>query len=97
MKKMEKISNKEFIKAVAVKTGYSQKNIKEVLDVAQEIIEDNLVDGNTVKVFSWLTIEPVEKAARAGRNPITGESIQIPAKTSVKAKFGKGIKDIINK
>lgn len=94
---MEKISNKEFIKAVAVKTEYSQKNIKEVLDAAQGIVEDNLVDGNAVKVFSWLTIEPVEKAERAGRNPITGEPIQIPAKTSIKAKFGKSIKDIVNK
>lgn len=93
---MEKISNAEFIKTIAVKTGYSQKDIKEVLSKAQEIIEDNLVVGDATKVFSWLTIEPVEKPARVGRNPKTGESIEIPPRTSVKAKFGKGIKDILN-
>ena len=94
---MEKISNADFIKAIAAKTGYTQKDIKEVFLAAQDEVSLNLQNGDSVKVFSWLTIEPVAKAARTGRNPITGEPIQIPAKTSVKAKFGKGIKDIVNK
>ena len=93
---MSKITNADFVKSIAKKTGFKQTDIKEVLTAVQNEVAYNLKNGDATKLFNWLTIEPVDKAARTARNPKTGETIEIPAKKAVKAKFGKGIKDLLN-
>ena len=93
---MAKINNHDFVKAVAEKTEYTQKNISEIVDAMEEVAIEMVGKGDSVKVFKTVSFEPVTRAERTGRNPQTGEAITIPAKKSVKAKFGKVFKDAIS-
>ena len=91
-----KISNDDYIKAIAKKTGFTQKDIKEVFLAAQDEASLNLQNGDSVKVFKWLTLETVNRAERTARNPKTGEPITISAKKAPKAKFSKTLKELLN-
>lgn len=93
---MNKISNADFIKSVAKKTGFRQQDIKEVLGAIQSEVEANLLNDSATKLFRWLSIEPTHKKACMRRNPATGGMIEVPAKNGVKAKFSEGIKTLIN-
>ena len=93
---MNKISNADFIKSVAKKTGFRQQDIKEVLSAIQTEVETNLVNDNATKLFRWLSIEPTHKKACVRRNPATGGTIEVPARNGVKAKFSNSIKMLIN-
>lgn len=84
----------EMIKAVANETGFTQKDIKTVLDVLQNVVVATL-PNEPVKLFDGLTLETVERAARAGHNPQTGEPLTIPARVVPKAKFGKVFKEAV--
>lgn len=89
------MTKSDFIKAVATKTGISQKDIKDVLAAEQEVIFE-AIPNEEVKVFDGVTIYSVYKEAREARNPQTGETVPVAAKYQPKAKFGKAIKDAIN-
>ena len=86
----------EFVKAVAEKTEMTQKAVKEVLEVMQEIAYAEMAKCEEVKIFDGLTLTGVHKEARVARNPLTGESVEVAAKTAPKAKWGKAAKDAVN-
>ncbi len=58
-----------------------------------ETIEEVLLSGDEVNFIGWGKWEVIERAARDGRNPKTGETIKLPAKKSVKFKPGKKLND----
>lgn len=80
--------NKELlIKAVAVKTGMTQKATKEVVDAVFETIAEALAEGNEVKVTNFGKFSTSVRAARTGHNPQNpAEEIEIPETTVVKFK-----------
>lgn len=86
----------EFVKAVATVTGYTQKEVKAVIEAAQTVAYEAMAKKEEVKLFDGLTLVGVHKDATTARNPMTGEEIQVPAKTVPKAKFGKAAKDAVN-
>lgn len=86
----------EFVKAVAEKAEMTQKATKEILDVMQEVAYAEMAKEEEVKMFDGLTLVGVHKEARTARNPLTGETVEVPAKTAPKAKFGKACKDALN-
>jgi DNA-binding protein HU-beta len=86
----------EYVKAIATVTGYTQKDVKAVLDAAQTVAYEAMAKEEEVKVFDGLTLSGVHKDACVKRNPLTGEDVQVAAKTAPKAKFGKFAKDSIN-
>ena len=86
----------EFVKAVAEKAEMTQKAVKEVLDVMQEVAYVEMAKCEEVKMFEGLTLIGVQKEATTARNPKTGEVIDVPAKVAPKAKFGKAAKDALN-
>ena len=75
----------EFIKAVAQKTEISQKDIRTVLDAEQEVLFENLKEQE-VKMFDGITFTSVYKEAHNARNPLTGETVSVPAKYAPKVK-----------
>jgi len=89
------MNNAEMIKEIAVKTGFTQKDTKTVIDAMKEVVYGTLADGDEIKVFDGLTITTVSKDARVCRNPRTGETINVPAKRMPKARFGKHLKDAV--
>lgn len=86
----------ELVKAVAAKTGYTQKDIKAVFDAAQEITYEAMAKEEEVKLFDGLTLVGVRKPACVKRNPLTGADVNVPEKVAPKAKFGKAVKDALN-
>ncbi len=89
------MNKKELIKAVATKTGFSQKDITEVVDVILGTITDTLVDGNEVNIAGFGKFLVQERAAREGVNPRTGEALHIEASKTPKFKAGKALKDAV--
>lgn len=96
MKGIKNYMNKiELITGMAEKAEISKKDAEKALNAFTNIIADTLVDGDKVSITGFGTFEVVERAARTGRNPQTGESIQIQASKSPKFKAGKALKDAI--
>jgi DNA-binding protein HU-beta len=85
----------EFVKAVATATGYTQKDVKAVLEAAQNVVF-NTIKNEEVKIFDGLTATAVFKEAHEARSPLTGGTVQVPAKYVPKMKIGKAFKDAIN-
>ena len=69
----------EFIKLVAERTGVSQKETKQVIDAALDIISETLAKGDKVTLTGFGTFEVRSRQAREGVNPQTREKISIPA------------------
>ncbi|MBD3792689.1 MAG: HU family DNA-binding protein [Campylobacterales bacterium] len=85
----------EFIDAVAKKAGLSKKDANEALNAILETITDALKEGKTVNFIGFGSFTTVERSAREARVPLTGKSVQIPARKAVKFKVGKSLKDSI--
>ena len=90
------MNKKELIKAISEKLETTQKAAGEMLDAVTAVITDALVNGTEVKISGFGTFSVTERAAREGRNPATGETIQIAASKSPKFKAAKALKDTVN-
>lgn len=80
------------VKAIAEKTGQSQKAVGEVVGALTDIITETLKAGEKVTLTGFGTFEVREKKARTGTNPSTRQKIQIPASKSVKFSVGATLK-----
>lgn len=98
MKGIRKDMNKtEMISVVAEKIeGATKKDIAVVVDTVFETIKEVVASGEKVQLVGFGNFEVTERAARTGRNPQTGQTIEIAASKSPKFKAGKAFKDIVN-
>ena len=85
----------ELIKAVAEKGGFTQKDVKTVMDALQEVVFGT-IKTEEVKLMDGVTLSAVFKEATTARNPMDGSTVQVPAKYAPKCKFGTAIKNAIN-
>lgn len=90
------MKNAELINTVAEKTGLTKVDVKKVVDAATESIKDALAKGEKVTISDIGIFSTQERPERDGRNPATGATIRIPAKTVVKFKAGKALSDFVN-
>ena len=81
------------IAKMAEKSELSRKQAEAALNAFTETIAEALKAGEKVQLMGFGTFEIKERAARMGRKPSTGESIEIPAKKIPAFKAGKGFKD----
>ena len=95
-KEIKKMNSANLIKVIASKTGFSQKDIKTVMDNVKDVVYDTLADGEEVKLFDGLSLTTTVREARTCRNPQTGGTIEVPSKRVVKCKIGKHLKDAVN-
>ena len=86
----------QLIDAVADGTGMSKAVAEKMLDVAIDTITRALKDGDSVTIVGFGTFRASERAARSGRNPRTGEAIDIKAAIIPKFSAGKALKDALN-
>ena len=91
------MNRSELVAAVAAKTENSQVAVNGVLDAVFEIFVDQISQGEKVTIPGYLAVERTDRAARTGRNPQTGEAIQIPAGHSVKLTAGSKLKAAVAK
>ena len=86
----------ETVKALATKLGVAVKEAGNILNAFEEVVSETLANGDKIQLIGFGTFEVRERAARTGRNPKTGESIEIPASKVPSFKVGKALKDAVN-
>ena len=78
---------------IAEKSGLSKKQAELALGAFIDSVTEALKEGDKVQLMGFGTFEVKERAARTGRNPSTGEAIEIPASKTPTFKAGKGLRD----
>jgi DNA-binding protein HU-beta len=86
----------DLIDAVADSADLSKADATRAVDAVLDSITGALKQGNTVSLVGFGTFSVKHRAARTGRNPRTGETIQISASNVPGFKAGKGLKDAVN-
>lgn len=81
--------------AAMVENGLTKQDATLALDVLAKVAGEQIAAGNAFTLPSIATIQIAERAARTGRNPVTGEAIQIEAKRVLKIKPVKLLKDLV--
>lgn len=90
------MNQQEMIDAIHGINGNLKKvDIMSVLKLQGDVAQATLLQGNEVTIHGIGKLKPVAKPARKGRNPATGEEIEIPAKTAVKFTAAKALKDAV--
>ena len=86
----------ELVAAIAEKTELSKKDSEKALKAFIDVVTEELQKGEKIQLVGFGTFEVAERAAREGRNPLTGEKMQIEASKAPKFKAGKALKDAVN-
>jgi DNA-binding protein HU-beta len=90
------MNKSEFIKYIAAMHDCTQIEAEKSLDMFISSAIAALSDGNEISLVGFGNFSVSKLAARAGRNPSTGEAIEISARNMVKFKVGKTLKDAVN-
>ena len=90
------MNKSELIVAIAKKSGLTQANAGKVLAVFCDSVTETLGKGNDVQITGFGSFSISDHAARTGRNPQTGETIQIVATKMPKFKPSKNLKNAVN-
>lgn len=91
-----KTTTTELAQKLADETGATKSDMKGMLETIFGEIAEQLAAGNEVAINGFGTFKPRQNAARKGRNPSTGEEIDIAASTSAAFKQAKALKDALN-
>lgn len=89
------MNKSELISVVAEKADLTKKDTEKVVSAVFESIEESLSKGEKVQVIGFGTFDVRARKEREGRNPATGETIQIPAVKVPVFKAGKALKDSV--
>ncbi len=90
------MNKNDLIGAVADTSGLSKSDAANAVEGVFDAIQKALADGDEVRLVGFGTFAVARRKASMGRNPRTGEPMQIPASTQAKFKAGKGLKDAVN-
>jgi len=85
----------ELVEKIANQTGLTKRTSREAVDAIISAITDSLAREERVTLVGFGTYQVMERKARRGRNPQTGEEIQIPAKKVPKFKAGKNLREVV--
>lgn len=88
----------QLIDAIAskVEAPITKKQIESIVSASLEVIQDSVAGGDKVTLVGFGTFESRDRQAREGRNPKTGEIIEIPASKAVCFSAGKQFKELVN-
>ena len=90
------MNKNELITMVADKCGMSKADVSKTVDATLEAITDALKKNDDVRLVGFGTYTVTERGASEGRNPRTGEPIQIPARKQIKFRAGKQLSESLN-
>jgi len=90
------MNKNDLVADVATGSGLSKADSAKAVDAVFDSITSSLKNGTEVRLVGFGTFSVSRRQATTGRNPRTGESIQIAASNQPKFKAGKGLKDAVN-
>ena len=90
------MNKNDLVSEVSSSAGLSKADSAKAVDGVFEAISGALSSGGDVRIVGFGTFSVANRKATTGRNPRTGEAIQIPASKQPKFKAGKGLKDAVN-
>ena len=86
----------ELVSAIAEKSGLSKDQATTALNAFEAVVTDELKAGGSVALVGFGAFSVKTRESRTGRNPKTGEALQIAASNAVTFKAGKALKDAVN-
>ena len=89
------MNKQELIKDIAERGEFTKADAEAALKAVQGAIAAVLVNGDKITLPGFGTFKVVETAARTGRNPQTGEPVEIPAKRKIKFNPTQALKDLV--
>jgi DNA-binding protein HU-beta len=92
---MAKMTKAQLVTALAEKTDLSKKEVQNFFDALTDMAYSEVKKNGEFIVPGFGKLVKAKRKAREGRNPATGESIKIPAKTVVKFRLAKAAKDAV--
>jgi DNA-binding protein HU-beta len=92
-KRRKEMNKEDLVKLVSEKTGITKKTAEQAQKAAIEGISSTLEKGDSISLVGFGSFKVVQRAAREGRNPSTGEKMQIPASKAVKFTPSKLLKE----
>lgn len=87
----------EIVEKVYETVGFPKRESYEIVESAFEIVKEELKQGGKVKIAGFGNFSVKEKKSRRGRNPQTGEEIEIPARRVLTFKSSNVLRDALNK
>src|SRR5919202_6369014 len=91
----KRMTQSEVINHFAEKTGLKRAQVKELFDELANLASTEVKNNGEFVLPGFGKLVLSQRKAREGRNPQTGETIQIPAKTTLKFRLGKSMKDTV--
>lgn len=85
----------ELVEAISQVTNQTKADTERTIDAFVKVVSSNISEGNSVKLVGFGTFTTSDRKARVGRNPQTGEEIQIPARRVPVFKPGKELKETV--
>ena len=86
------LNKSDLVAKIAAETNQSQATVASVVDSFFNVVAESVGSGTKVAIPGWISFEQISRAAPAGRNPATGETIQIAASKGVKVSAGSKLK-----
>ncbi len=90
------MNKKELVDRIAVSADVSKAKATRILDAFTEAVATTMANGDKLSLIGFGTFETRQRDARIGRNPQTGQEINIPAANVPVFKAGKALKDAVN-
>ena len=90
------MNKSELVSAIAEESGLTKADAAKALDAAVTVITKAMAEGDQVAIIGFGTFKVGERAARTGRNPQTGATMEIPAAKVPKFTAGKALKEAVN-
>ncbi len=90
------MNKNELVAAVSDAAGLSKADATKAVDSVFDTVTEELKQGREVRLVGFGTFAVTRRAATTGRNPRTGEAIQIKASNQPKFKAGKALKEAVN-
>ena len=92
---MAKLSKSQIVAVMADATGLSKKDVKKFMESLYELAIKQVKSSGEFGLLGLGKMVKLHRKARVGRNPATGATIQIPAKTVVKFRLAKAVKEAV--
>ncbi len=93
---MARMTQTEIVNNLSETSGLSKKDVKGFFDALTDLATKEVKKNGEFTVPGFGKLVKATRKARDGRNPATGETIKIPAKTTVKFRLGKSMKDAVS-